>query len=83
MSYDHERLAQLLAALPPAPRGWVEAAQELPLVRPRIDEIVTRAEADAEFRARAVTDLEAALAAEGYEADEALLRALRTRLRSY
>jgi hypothetical protein len=82
MRYDYEQLAQLLAALPPAPRGWVEAAQELPLVRPSFDEIVARAEADAEFRARVVADLEAALTAEGYEPDDALLRVLRARLGS-
>ena len=40
MTYDDEQIARLLAALPPAPRGWVEAAQELPLARLRIDEIV-------------------------------------------
>ena len=28
--YDEERLGELLAVLPPAPLGWVEAAQELP-----------------------------------------------------
>ena len=27
MRYDEERLAQLLAKLPPAPEGWVEAAK--------------------------------------------------------
>ena len=82
MSYDAERIAQLLAVLPPAPRGWVEAAQELPLARLRIDEIVAHAEADERFRAQVLADLEGALAAEGYEADPALVEALRARLRS-
>jgi regulator of protease activity HflC (stomatin/prohibitin superfamily) len=81
MSYDAERIAQLLRALPPAPVGWVEAAQELPRARRGLDEIVARAEADAAFRARLVADLEAALAAEGYEPSDALLEALRERLR--
>ena len=82
MTYDAQQIAQLLAALPPAPRGWVEAAQELPLARAQMDEIVARAEADERFRARVLADLEAALAAEGYELDDALLRALRNRLSS-
>jgi hypothetical protein len=80
MSYDLERIAQLLAALPPAPRGWVEAAQELPLARERLDELVARAEADERFRQIVLADLEGALAAEGYEPDDALVRALRARL---
>jgi hypothetical protein len=78
--FDEDRLAALLRVLPPAPEGWVRAAQELPLARRGLDEIVARAEADAEFRARLVADLEAALEAEGYERDPAVLEALRQRL---
>jgi hypothetical protein len=78
--FDEDRLAVLLRVLPPAPEGWVRAAQELPLARQGLDEIVARAEADAEFRARLVADLEAALEAEGYERDPAVLEALRQRL---
>ena len=78
--FDEDRLAALLRVLPPAPDGWVTAAQELPLARRGLDEIVARAEADAEFRARLVADLEAALEAEGYERDPAVLEALRQRL---
>jgi hypothetical protein len=59
--FDEEQLARLIHALPPAPEGWVRAAQELPVARAELDEIVARAEADAEFRRRLVTDLEAAL----------------------
>ena len=33
--YDEEHLAQLLKMLPPAPEGWVRAAQELPQRTPR------------------------------------------------
>ena len=77
--YDEERLADLIAALPPAPEAWVRAAHELPTARRGLDEIVARAEADAEFRARLVADLEAALEAEGYERDPALVEALRAR----
>lgn len=78
--FDEDRLAALLRVLPPAPEGWVRAAQELPLARRGLDQIVARAEADAEFRARLVADLEAALEVEGYERDPAVLEALRQRL---
>ena len=81
-AFDEERLARLIRALPPAPEAWVRAAQELPLARTEIDEIVTRAEADAAFRERLVADLEAALAAEGYERDPAVVDALRIRFKS-
>jgi hypothetical protein len=80
MSYDAERIASLLHALPPAPRAWVLAAQELPLARLGLHDIVERTRADAEFRARLVGDLEAALAAEGYEPDPALVARLRVEL---
>ena len=81
-SYNEERIADLLSALPPAPEGWVRAAQELPAARRDMDEIVARAEADQRFRQAAIADLEAALAAEGYDVDEKLLPALRQRLSS-
>jgi regulator of protease activity HflC (stomatin/prohibitin superfamily) len=80
--FDEERLARLIRALPPAPEAWVRAAQELPFARAEIDEIVARAEADAEFRARLVADLEAALAAEGYERSPAVIEALRVRFKA-
>ena len=47
-----------------------------------LDDIVARAEADAEFRDRLVADLESALAAEGIEPDPQILQALRERLGS-
>jgi hypothetical protein len=80
--YDEIRLAELLAALPPAPRGWVQAAQELPLARLGLDDLVRRAEENAVFRRNLMADLEAALAAEGIEPDPALAAALRKRLSS-
>ena len=79
-NYDEERIAELLRALPPAPSGWVRAAQELPLARLGLDEIVRRAEEDAVFRAALVADLEGALAAEGIEPAPALVEAVRARL---
>jgi hypothetical protein len=75
--YDEERLGTLLHMLPPAPMGWVQAAQELPSVRQWLDEIVARAEADLAFRAALVADLESALAQEGYEPDARVVAELR------
>jgi hypothetical protein len=66
-AYDEERLGELLGVLRPAPMGWVQAAQELPLARRSLDEIVARAEEDLAFREALIVDLETALAAEGYE----------------
>jgi hypothetical protein len=80
--FDEERLARLIRALPPAPEAWVRAAQELPFARAEIDEIVARAEADVDFRGRLVADLEAALAAEGYERSPAVIEALRVRFKA-
>jgi hypothetical protein len=78
--YDEQRLSELLRALPPAPEGWVRAAQELPAARRSLDTIVERAVADAEYRRRVIADLEAALASEGLAADPALVALLRERL---
>ncbi len=78
--FAEERLAELLRLLPPAPRGWVEAAQELPFARRGIDRIIARAEADARFRELLVADLEAAFAQEGVEPDVELVEAVRRRL---
>ena len=79
-AYDEERLAELLRSLPPAPEGWVEAAQELPFLRAQLDDIVQRAEVDADFRRALVADLEAALAEAGYEPNDPLVKAIRGRL---
>ncbi len=82
MTYDENRLAELLSALPPAPQGWVRAAQELPAAKRELDVIVARAEADAAFREALIADLESALAAEGYEPAERTLDRLRERFSS-
>jgi hypothetical protein len=81
-AFNEERLARLIRALPPAPAAWVRAATELPLAKSGLDEIVARAEADADFKARLVADLEAALEAEGYERDPAVIELLKVRLKS-
>jgi hypothetical protein len=78
--YDESRLGELLRALPPAPEGWVKAAQELPGARAQLDDIVARAVADAEFRQALIEDLEAALRSEGYEPEVVPLDELRRRL---
>jgi hypothetical protein len=78
--YDEQRLAELLGALPPAPEGWVQAAQELPAARRELDDLVARAVADAEFREALLADLEAALRQAGHEPDPARVAALRARL---
>jgi hypothetical protein len=78
-AFNEDRLAELIGALPPAPEAWVRAAQELPMARTELDEIVARAEADAEFRRALIADLEATLAREGYEPERPLLDALRRR----
>lgn len=78
-TYDDERIGELLRVLPPAPTGWVEAAQELPLARRSLDEIVARAEADLAFRDALVADLEATLRLEGYEPDRRVVDELKRR----
>jgi hypothetical protein len=79
-AHDEERIANFLRLLRPAPEAWVRAAQELPLALRGLDDIVERARADDRFRRALIADLEAALAAEGYERDPTLVEALRRRL---
>jgi hypothetical protein len=76
-SFDEVRIAELIRTLPPAPEAWVRAAQELPFVRAQLDDIVARAEADAEFRRALVADLDEALRLEGYEPETLPLDELR------
>ena len=80
--HDEERVAGLLRLLRPAPEAWVRAAQELPLAQHSLDQIVERARADDRFRRELIADLEAALAAEGYEPSPRLVERLRRRLDS-
>jgi hypothetical protein len=81
-AYDEDRLAELIAALRPAPEGWVQAAQELPFARRDLDTIVRRAEEDAAFRQELIANLEATLAREGYEPERPLVDELRRRFSS-
>ena len=50
-----------MSSFPPAPEAWVEAAQNLPVARKGVDEIVERAEEDEEYRRRVIEDPKAAL----------------------
>ena len=76
-AYDEERIGRLLRLLPPAPEGWVRAAQELPAARAMIDEIVALAEQDAAFRLNLQADLERAVAEAGYEPSPFVVSRLR------
>jgi hypothetical protein len=78
--YDEEWLGSRLRILRPAPQGWVRAAQELPEARRSLDEIVARAQADLEFRAALIADLEAALSQAGFEPGPHALEELRKRI---
>ena len=79
--WNEERLAELLALLKPPPAGWIEAAAKLPRLRAVLDDIVARAEADAELRAALIADLEATLAREGVEPSPRVVDELRKRFR--
>ena len=78
--YTEETLAELLRTLPAPPEAWVRAAQEIPLARRGLDDIVERARADLAFRQALIADLERALQDAGYDADPALADAVRERL---
>src|SRR5262249_13727660 len=75
--FDEERIGRLLRLLPPAPEGWVRAAQELPAARAMLDELVMRAEQDAAFRLQLRADLERAIADAGYDPSPFIVSRLR------
>jgi hypothetical protein len=81
-NHDIGEIAQLLAALPPAPEGWVSAAQQLPQARAAFDSLLERAVADAELRTHVVANLEAALAEAGISPTPHLVELARERLQS-
>jgi hypothetical protein len=80
---SEESVAELIALLPPPPRGWVEAAIELPSARAAIDELAARATADQEARQAILADLEEALRDVGVEPRPQLVKALRYRLSAF
>jgi hypothetical protein len=75
--FDEEQIGRLLRLLPPAPAGWVRAAQELPAARATLDELVARAEQDAAFLLQLQADLERAVTAAGYEPSPYVVSRLR------
>ena len=79
-AYDEERLGELLSSLPPAPEAWVKAAQNLPIARKGVDEIVERAEEDEEYRRRVIEDPRAALEEADVVAHGEAIEILRRRL---
>lgn len=79
-AWNEERLGTLLGMLRPAPRGWVEAAAQMPRLHAVLDDLVERAQADVAFRDALIADLEAAVAREGVEPTPRVLRELRVRL---
>ena len=78
--YTEEQLAELIAALPPAPPGWVRAATELPAARAAIDALVELAAADQAAREAMLADLDSALREAGAEPRPDVVRGLRERL---
>jgi hypothetical protein len=78
--FSEERVAELIALLPAAPRGWVEAATELPRARAAIDELTMLASADQRAREAILADLEGALRGVGVEPLPPLVKTLRFRL---
>jgi hypothetical protein len=79
-AYSEQTLAELIALLPPAPRAWVAAAQQIGPARRSLDTIVQRAREDVEFRRRVLADLEAAFRAEGIEPDRFAVELLKQRV---
>ena len=80
---NEERIAELLAELPPAPGAWVRAAQELPRARREIERLVSLAEADAAYRVALLADTTAALRGAGLEPAPRVVAQLRERLRQH
>jgi hypothetical protein len=77
MTHDDTRLGELLRALPPAPRVWVDAAKRMPYLHAELDAILAAAATDGAFREA----LERALRARGFEADADVVAHVRRRLR--
>lgn len=79
---NEERIAELLAKLPPAPGAWTRAAQELPRARREIERLATLADTDAELRASLLADIDGTLREAGLEPAPRVAAALRERLQS-
>jgi hypothetical protein len=79
-AYNEEKLGEILSALPPAPEAWVRAAQNLPVARRGLEEIVERAEEDEDYRRRVIEDPEAVLEEADVVAHADVVEILRKRL---
>ena len=79
-AYNDEKLAELLRALPPAPKAWVRAVQALGLSQPTIADLVERAKTDDRFRKALIANPGAALEAEGYEVEPDVIAAIMKQL---
>jgi hypothetical protein len=75
--FDSYQIAEQIALLRPAPRGWVQAAQQLPAARRAVETLVARAQKSEAERAAIVRNLEESLHAEGVEPRSELVRELR------
>jgi len=75
--YDEERIGRLLRLLPPAPEGWVRAAQELPAARAALDELVAREVPGAGSALALALATAAAVVAAGYEPSPFIVSRLR------
>jgi hypothetical protein len=74
---DNHQIAEHIALLRPAPRGWVQAAQQLPAARRALETLVARAQQSEAERAAILRNLEESLHAEGVEPRHELVRELR------
>ena len=74
------RLAELLAALGPAPEDWVRKAERIAIEQTQLPDILARADSDPGFRAKLLEDAEGALEQAGYEPDRDTLDTVRWRL---
>jgi hypothetical protein len=77
---NEQRIAELLAELPPAPGAWLRAAQELPRARREIERLATLASTDAELRAAVLADTTGTLRCAGLEPAPRVVAQLRARL---
>jgi len=75
-----ERIAELLAELPPAPGAWIRAAAELPRARREIERLASMAKADAAYRDALLADTHGALRGAGLEPAPRVVAELRERL---
>ena len=78
--YDEIELGELLGMLPAAPDAWVEAAKQRPRIERGVTQILALAEADAEFRAALIEDLETTVREADVEASPEVVDAVRARI---